>query len=89
MSHSEVQELLAAWREALRECEVAAPGSDDWEAAHARAVDLSSKYRIAVLRMMAHLDQLEARTEATDGRLRGAWASIEHANETLREHSAD
>ena len=45
MSHSEVQELLAGWREALRECEQAEPGPDAWSTAHARAVDLSVKDR--------------------------------------------
>ena len=89
MSRSEVQDLLAAWRTALRDCETADPGSEAWSNAHARAVDLSSKYRVAVLRMKARLDQVAARTGDTDGRLRGAWTSIEQASQTLREHSVD
>ena len=87
MSHSEVQELLAAWRESLRDCNMAEPGSDAWSRAHAHAVDMSMQHRVAVLRMQAQLDQLEARGAETDRRLRGTHAVIEHASATTRRHS--
>jgi len=84
VARSDVADILARWREAVRKADSTPPGTHERAAAESRAQQLHLDYLAAVLRMTGQRDEVEGAIESTDRPLAETFDVIERTQDLQR-----